>query len=87
LDNNGDNIYYFALGKALSEGLGYSNSMGYEVTPHNHFPPGYPYFVSKIIKVFGDNIETVKKANGFLMYGSVILLFFVTFPDFDTFLR
>lgn len=79
IDMNGDNIYYYSLAKSLHEGQGYSNTMGFETTPHNHFPPGYPAFASCIMKFFGDDIITIKKANGWLMYGSVILLFFVAF--------
>lgn len=75
VDLNGDNIYYYSLGKALSQGDGYSNIINLKKSPHNHFPPGYPYFISKIIKVFPDDIQTVKKANGVLLYLSVILLF------------
>ena len=77
VDLNGDNIYYYSLGKALSQGDGYSNIINLEKTPHNHFPPGYPFFISKLIKVFPDDIQTVKKANGVLLYLSVILLFFI----------
>ena len=79
IDLNGDNIYYYSLGQALSQGEGYTNIISYKKTPHSHFPPGYPWFISKVIKVFPDNVQTVKKANGFLMYLSVILLFFVVF--------
>lgn len=77
VDLNGDNIYYYSLGQALSQGEGYTNIINLTKTPHSHFPPGYPYFISKIIKVFPDNIQTVKKANGFLLYFSVIQLFFI----------
>jgi hypothetical protein len=77
VDLNGDNIYYYSLGQALSQGEGYTNIINLEKTPHTHFPPGYPWFISKIIKVFPDNIQTVKKTNGFLMYLSVIMFFFV----------
>ena len=77
IDNNGDNIYYFSLGKSLSENQGFSNTMGFTVTPHFHFPPGYPAFVSCILKLYPDNIQAVKKANGVLLYVSIVLLFFI----------
>ena len=77
VDLNGDNIYYYSLGKALSQGDGYSDIIHLKKTPHSHFPPGYPFFISKVIKVFPDNIQTVKKANGVLLYLSVVLLFFI----------
>lgn len=79
IDLNGDNIYYYSLGQALSHGEGYYNIIGYEKTPHSHFPPGYPWFISKIIKVFPENVQTVKKANGFLMWLNVMMMFFVVF--------
>ena len=79
IDLNGDNIYYYSLGQALHQGEGYTNIISWSKSPHSHFPPGYPWFISKIMKVSPDNIQTVKKTNGFLMYLSVILLFFVVF--------
>ena len=42
LDMNGDNIHYYALGKALAEGKGFTNTISFSETPHTHFPPGYP---------------------------------------------
>lgn len=77
VDLNGDNIYYYSLGKALNQGDGYTDIIHLEKKPHTHFPPGYPFFISKLIKVFPDDIQTVKKANGVLLYLSVVLLFFI----------
>ena len=77
VDLNGDNIYYYSLGQALSHGEGYTNIISLSKSPHSHFPPGYPYFISKIIKIFPEDIQTVKRANGFLLYSSVIMFFFV----------
>jgi len=79
VDLNGDNLYYYSLGQALSQDEGYTNIMFLEKTPHSHFPPGYPYFVSKIINVFSDDIQTVKKANGVLLYLSILTFFFIIF--------
>ena len=79
IDLNGDNIYYYSLGQALHQGEGYTGIISWHKAPHSHFPPGYPWFISKIMKFSPDNIQTVKKTNGFLMYLSVILLFFVVF--------
>ncbi len=76
LDNNGDNIYYFSLGKSLAEGNGYCTPFGFDTYPHGHFPPGYPAFVSRVLKIYPDDVQAVKKANGFLLYGAIILLFF-----------
>ncbi len=77
IDNNGDNIYYYSLGQSLSEGNGYTNIMSITPSPHTHFPPGYPAFLSLVMKVFPDNIPAVKKTNGFLLWGSMVLLFFL----------
>lgn len=76
-DMNGDNIYYYSLGKALAEGEGFSNTMSFEKTPHTHFPPGYPLFIAGIMKIFPDSIEAIKIANGILLYFSILLLFFL----------
>lgn len=76
IDDNGDNIYYFSLGKALADGKGYVNTFGFTESPHGHFPPGYPAFVSLVLRIHPDDINAVKKANGILLYGSIVLLFF-----------
>ena len=57
LDMNGDNIHYYALGKALAEGKGFTNTISFSETPHTHFPPGYPVFVAGVMKFFPDNIN------------------------------
>ncbi len=77
LDMNGDNIHYFSLGKAISEGKGFTNIMYLNETPHTHFPPGYPFFVAGILSVFPDNINAVKVANGILLLLSLLLLFVI----------
>lgn len=79
VDLGGDNIHYYSLGQALAHGEGYTNIISLEKKPHSHFPPGYPYFISKVIKLFPEDIETVKKANGILYCLSLILLFFVVY--------
>lgn len=76
-DMNGDNIHYYSLGKALAEGKGFTNIMSFKETPHTHFPPGYPVFVAGIMKIFPDSIRAVKIANGILLYGAIVLLFFL----------
>lgn len=76
-DMNGDNIHYYALGKALTEGKGFSNTISFSETPHTHFPPGYPAFIAGVMKFFPDNIQAVKIANGLLLYAAIVLLFFL----------
>ena len=74
---NGDNIYYFALGKAIHDGKGFTTTFTLEENPHTHFPPGYPAFISVVMRIWPDDIQAVKKANGVLLYGSILLLFFI----------
>jgi hypothetical protein len=73
----GDNIVYYSLGKALSEGKGFTNIMGLTESPHNHFPPGYPTFIALLMKCGVDSIHGIKVANGFLLFFALILLYFI----------
>jgi len=78
LDMNGDNIVYYSLGQSLHNGTGYSDIMGFEVKPHTHFPPGYPAFISALLNFTRDgNYLPIKKANGFLLFLSIIMLFYM----------
>lgn len=77
IDNNGDNIYYYSLGQSMSEGNGFTNIMSMTPSPHTHFPPGYPAFLSLLMKIHPNDIQAIKKANGFLLWGSMVLLFFL----------
>ena len=77
VDLNGDNIIYFSCGKAIAEGKGYTNVMGFTENPHTHFPPGYPLFIASLQKISPNDILFVKKANGFLLWLSLILLFLI----------
>ena len=79
IDMGGDNIVYYSLGQALHQGEGYTNIITLDKTPHTHFPPGYPFFISKVISVFPDSIATVKIANAVLLNLSLFLLFFIIF--------
>ncbi|MBO7507802.1 MAG: hypothetical protein J6T67_10535 [Paludibacteraceae bacterium] len=77
LDMNGDNIVYYSLGQSLHNGTGYSNITGFEVKPHTHFPPGYPAFISAMLNFTRDgNYVAIKKANGFMLLLSIIMLFY-----------
>ncbi len=77
VDMNGDNIYYYSLGKALSDGKGFSNTIGFDESPHSHFPPGYPAFIALLMKAGFTGVHAVKTANGALLFLSMLLLFFV----------
>ncbi len=59
----------------MAERHGYTNSHLPEPSPANHFPPGYPFIISLIIRLFGEGIDIVKKANGFFFFATLILLF------------
>ncbi|MCQ4875404.1 hypothetical protein [Butyricimonas paravirosa] len=76
-DLNGDNVYYYALGRALAAGKGYTDIIFFEETPHSHFPPGYPLFNAGII-LFTHSYSALKIANGVLFGLSILLLFFLT---------
>lgn len=76
-DLNGDNVYYYALGKALATGKGYTNIIFLEESPHTHFPPGYPLFTAFILLLF-KSYTSLKIANGILFGLSILLLFFLT---------
>ncbi|MBO6248442.1 MAG: hypothetical protein J6N54_06490, partial [Bacteroidales bacterium] len=75
LDPNGDNISYFLLAKALSEGQGYVDIIPPVPQPHVHFPPGYPMFMSVFMRFFPDNIVAMKILNGILFILAVLMLF------------
>lgn len=77
LDPNGDNIYYFSLAQSLSNGDGFVTPFGVKPSPHMHFPPGYPLFMSVVMQVFPDNIVAMKWANGLLFLAAIVLLFFI----------
>ena len=41
LDMNGDNIHYYALGKALAEGKGFTNTISFSETFEQTFLPAF----------------------------------------------
>lgn len=75
LDRNGDNLCYYFLGRNLAEGNGYVLGYEAEPAPHMHFPPGYPVFISLVLKIFPDNTDAIKVVNGLLFLLSLCLLF------------
>jgi len=74
LDLNGDNAYYYVLGKALSQGEGYVNVASINKGPNNHFPPGYPFILSLFMH-FSDSTTFLKILNGVFLLISLILLY------------
>lgn len=72
----GDNAAYYIFGKALANGDGYVNANIISKPQASQFPPGYPAFMATVMKVFNDKVTTIKTANGFLLFLSLIILFF-----------
>ena len=77
IDLNGDNIVYYSLGKAISDGKGFTDVISFSETPHTHFPPGYPFFIAGLMKMGIGSIHAVKVANGVLLFLSMILFFYL----------
>jgi hypothetical protein len=76
-DLNGDNFAYYLLGKRLAEGQGFTNATDIHHGPHTHFPVGYPALLAVFIKTLGDDQDTLNFMNGLMMYGSLLLLYFL----------
>ncbi|MFN8278081.1 MAG: glycosyltransferase family 39 protein [Chitinophagales bacterium] len=76
-DLNGDNFAYYLLGKRIATGEGFTNATSIKHEPHTHFPPGYPVIIAGIIKFVGDDQDTINFFNGLMLFGTVILLYFL----------
>lgn len=76
-DLNGDNFAYYLLGKRLANGQGYTNATEIHHLPHTHFPPGYPALLAVFMKTIGDDQDTLNVMNGLMMWGSLLLLYFM----------
>ena len=72
----GDNAGYYILGKAISEGKGFTDIHKVTETPHTHFPPGYPAILG-VFMTISKSINFVKILNGVFLLGSTILLYFL----------
>jgi tetratricopeptide (TPR) repeat protein len=79
LSLNGDNVTYYLLGKSIASGHGYSEIWTSENKPHTQYPPGYPAIMSIIMRFLPENeltnIVVLKILNGFLFFGTIVLLF------------
>ncbi|WP_258104280.1 glycosyltransferase family 39 protein [Marinoscillum sp. MHG1-6] len=73
----GDNAGYYILGNALANGDGYTNIHTLNKTPHNHFPPGYPVIIATTIKLFSNDIVTIKRVSGFFFLLSIGMIFII----------
>jgi hypothetical protein len=76
LDLNGDNAYYYVLGKALSEGEGYVNIANINKIPNNHYPPGYPFILS-IFMHLSDSLVFLKIINGVFLLASLFMFYYL----------
>lgn len=75
----GDNADYYLLANALASGEGYVNIHLPEAPPANHFPPGYPFLMSLLIRVGIESLMAMKIFNGILLLLSSYLLFHLSF--------
>lgn len=73
-----DNANYYILAKGLSEGAGFTNFNLPVVTPANHFPPGYPFLMSIVMRLGIDSIFAMKVLNGIFLFLSSVLMYHIT---------
>lgn len=74
LDLNGDNAYYYVLGKALSQGEGYVNIALISKAPNNHYPPGYPFILSLFMHI-SESVVFLKTINGIFLIASLFMFY------------
>ena len=76
LDLNGDNATYIELARNMAEGHGYCHiGPGGTEQPANHFPVGYPFILSVMIRLGLDSLLAFKILNGIFMLAALILLY------------
>ena len=75
LNLGGDNAAYYLLGKALSNGLGYSAIQSSDTHAVTHFPPGYPLLIGLEMLTISDSVTAVKYLNGAFLLLSAFTLF------------
>lgn len=75
----GDNADYYLLANALASGEGYVNIHLPGFPPANHFPPGYPFLMSLMIRIGFESVMAMKIFNGILLLLSSYLLFHLSF--------
>ena len=75
----GDNANYYILANGLASGEGYVAFQSPSAPAANHFPPGYPFIMSTLIRLGMDSLEAMKIFNGILLLLSSFLLFHITF--------
>lgn len=74
-DLNGDNVSYYWLGRALSEGYGYVN-LAFPGNPtEHHFPIGYPLIIALFQSIGIKNFLFFKLLNGVLLFACALLFY------------
>jgi len=73
----GDNASYYILGNAIANGDGYHNIQHLNKEAHYHYPPGYPFLIAGVIKLFSNDFNAIKIFNGVLLWATVLLLYFL----------
>jgi 4-amino-4-deoxy-L-arabinose transferase-like glycosyltransferase len=58
-----DSAQYYLLGRSLSEGKGYIDYSSPEPRQYYYYPPGYPFILSLVIRIFGDKFLFLRLAN------------------------
>jgi hypothetical protein len=75
LDLNGDNVDYYLLGRAISEGEGYTTIWYPGSPPFYHRPIGYPLIIAIPMLIGLTSIIAIKWLNFFLLCGTLILFY------------
>jgi hypothetical protein len=74
----GDNLVYYYLAKALASGQGFTDIFSSSNTPHNHFPPGYPFIMSLFMRLGFNSISFYCALNGVIGFIIIVLSYFLT---------
>lgn len=69
---NGDNIGYYAMGKNIADGKGFSYAYDHSAARQNE-PVGYPILIACFLLI-SDDMNLLSLVNGLLMLGSLLLL-------------
>lgn len=70
---NGDNAYYYLLGKSIHEGKGYTYAFDQSHRAVDTYPPGYPFLLS-ILMFISKDITVLSMFSGALLLVSLLLL-------------
>ena len=73
---------FIILPERLLRRHGYTNINSPLNSPATWFPPGYPFISAIVMKVFGESIEIMNKANGFYLFGSLIFLYLISIQTY-----